>query len=245
VTGGSSGIGEAIARRLTADGWRCILVARRRERLERVAARLGAEAEPCDVGDRAEVEDLAGRVGERHPAIRLLVNNAGIPGGGGFLDLPADGIEELVRINYLGSVWCLRAFLPLLEAAAPSDVVNVTSIAGTVAYGSSGPYSASKHAQLAFSRNVAAEVAPLGIRVHAVNPGPVATEGFPQRRLLAVPLARLRVVRPERVGDAVVRAVARGIPEVTVVRPYRLASIAQALVPGTLARVTASRRKAR
>ena len=112
VTGGSSGIGAAIARTLARRGWQLVLLARGEERLAEVAGELGAEQEVCDVADRAEVERVAAAVRERHPAIRLLVNNAGIPGGGGFLDLEPDQIEKLVRTNYLGSVWCLRAFLP-------------------------------------------------------------------------------------------------------------------------------------
>jgi NAD(P)-dependent dehydrogenase (short-subunit alcohol dehydrogenase family) len=104
LTGGSSGIGAETARLLTSRGWRCVLLARGRERLERVAAELGAEAEVCDVGDREAVEAVAARVGERHPAVNLLVSCAGLPGhGGGFLDLPPERIEELTRTNYLGS----------------------------------------------------------------------------------------------------------------------------------------------
>ncbi|TML06613.1 MAG: SDR family oxidoreductase, partial [Actinobacteria bacterium] len=163
VTGGSSGIGAAIARRLARRGWQLVLVARGEERLAEVASEVGAEHEVCDVADRGEVERVAAAVRERHPAIRLLVNNAGIAGhGGGFLDLEPEQIEQLVRINYLGSVWCLRAFMPALEAGAPSDLVNIASVAGTIAAGHSGPYSASKHAQLAFSRSVGVEVAGSG-----------------------------------------------------------------------------------
>ncbi len=177
VTGGSSGIGAAIARTLARRGWQLVLLARGEERLAEVAGELGAEQEVCDVADRAEVERVAAAVRERHPAIRLLVNNAGIPGGGGFLDLEPDQIEALVRTNYLGSVWCLRAFLPALEAGAPADLVNIASVAGTIAAGHSGPYSASKHAQLAFSRSVGVELAGSGITVHTVIPGLIDTPG--------------------------------------------------------------------
>ena len=135
-----------------------MLVARGEERLRALADELGAEAEVCDVADRAAVDALAARVTARHPRIKLLVNNAGIPGRADFVTGDPDRIENVMRINYLGGVWCLRAFLPALEAAAPSDVVNVVSVAGTVALPPSGPYAASKHAQLAFSRAVAAQL---------------------------------------------------------------------------------------
>ena len=202
-----------------------------------MAEELGAEAEPCDVAERAQVDRVAAAVGERHPAVHLLVNNAGVPGRGGFLELPAERIEEVVRINYLGSVWCLRAFLPLLEAGAPADVVNVSSVAGTVAFGPSGPYAASKHAQLAFSRNVTAELAPRRIRVHSVNPAFTETEGFPQTRLAARGWARRLVMAPERVADAIVEAVESGRVETFVPGGYRLAAAAQALAPASLARL--------
>jgi len=241
VTGGSSGIGAALARQLAERGYRCVLVARGRGRLERVAAEIGGEAEVCDVSDRASVEALAGRVAERHPALRLLVNNAGIPGRQGFLELPAEQIEQVVGINYLGGVWCLRAFLPLLEAGAPSTVVNVASVAGTVSGGPSGPYTAAKHAQVAFSRTVAAELAPRGVRVLTVNPGLTHTEGFPQDRFLRHQILRRAVVTPEHVADAIVHALAAGRAELTVPGYYRAASILQALAPGTVTKL-ASRR---
>jgi short-subunit dehydrogenase len=231
ITGGSSGIGAATAHALTETGWRCVLLARDPERLARIAQELDAEPEPCDVADRAGVDDVAARVGERHEAVHLLVNNAGFTTRKSFLESTPDEIEGVVRTNYLGSVWSLLAFLPMLEAGRPSDVVNVASVAGTVAH------VAAKHAPLAFSRATTVELAPRGIRVHTVNPGPVETPGFPQRRLLERRVIRHVVLTPEQVADAIVRAVERNRAEVVLPRYLRVAGAAQALAPASLARL--------
>ena len=203
VTGGSSGIGAEVARVLSADGWRCVLVARGEERLRALAGELGAEVEVCDVGDRAAVDALAARVAERHPQIKLLVNNAGVPGKADFVTGDPERIENVMRINYFGGIWCLRAFLPALEAAAPADVVNVVSVAGTVVLPQSGPYAASKHAQLAFSRAVAAQLRPRGIRVHTILPGFSPTAGFPEPSVLPKAL-EWTVIQPERIRSMAV-----------------------------------------
>ncbi len=237
VTGGSSGIGAAIARSLTRRGWTCVLLARGEERLRAVAEELGAEWETCDVGDRQAVDRTAAAVRERHPEIGLLVNNAGVPGRGGFLRASPELIEEVTRTNFLGGVWCLRAFLPALEAAAPSDVVDVVSVAGTVSTGAGGAYTASKHAQLAFSRGARAELRGRGIRVHTVVPGFVETPGFPQRKRFSNRFVRSLVAEPELVAERVVAAVERDRREVFVPRFYRIAPFAQVLAPGLVARV--------
>jgi uncharacterized protein len=241
VTGGSSGIGAAVARLLGARGWRCVLLARREEPLRRIAGEIGGEYEICDVSDRSDVERTAAAVLERHPQLKLLVNNAGIPGRTGFTDSDPERIELVTRVNYLGGVWCLRALLPGLLAAVPSDVVNVASVAGTVTAGTSGPYSASKHAQVSFSRAVTAELRPRGVRVHTVLPGFVETEGFPQRSVFPRWMHRV-IAEPEEVAEAVLRAVERNRQEVYVPRYYRLAMLSQALFPGAVARTAASGR---
>ena len=237
VTGGSSGIGAATARLLTARGWHCVLIARGAERLADVAAEIGAETEACDVSDRAQVDEAATRIAERHPEVGLLVNNAGFTGRRGFFELDPETTEQIVDTVYLGSVWCVRAFLPLLETARPSDVVNVVSVAGTFAHGASGPYSAAKHAQLAFSRSIRGELAGRGVRVHTVNPGPVETPGFPQRNLLSRRVGSRLVLQPERIAETIVRAVERDRAEVVVPRYLRVAGAIQALAPATIARL--------
>jgi NAD(P)-dependent dehydrogenase (short-subunit alcohol dehydrogenase family) len=190
------------------------------------------EHEECDVADRAAVEAVAARVLERHPRIDLLVNNAGVPARGNYLSVDPEVIERVIRVNYLGSVWTTLAFLPGLGEG--SHVVNVVSVAGTVA---GGPYSASKHAQLAFSRSITVELAPRGISVHTVNPGFVETEGFPQRNHLGL-LSRI-VVDPPFVVRRLLEAVERDKREIFVPRWYRVAAWVQALAPGLVARARA------
>ena len=240
VTGASAGIGEAIARRLAARGWRCVLVARGEDRLRALAAEIGGEVEPCDVGDRDAVEALAARILERHPALHLLVNNAGIPARGNFLTVDLDRIRRVMEVNYLGGVWCTRALMPGLRAAAEhggAHVVNLVSVAGTAAFAPAGAYAAAKHAQLAFSRSLAAALRGSGIRVHTVLPGFVETESFPQKGVLKSPLLAMFVIQPPRVAKAVVDAVEKNKAEVTVPWfPYRPIAVAQAVMPRVVGR---------
>ena len=214
-----------------------MLVARREELLRALAEELDGEYEVCDVADREAVERMAAAVTERHPAIGMLVNNAGMPGRGDFTTLDPERIERVTDVNYLGTVWCTRAFLPALETGRPSHIVNIVSVAGTVSWGPAGPYAASKHAQLAFSRGLTGQLAPRGISVHTVNPGFVESETFPQRGLLKNSLLERAVVDPPHVAGAVMRAVDRNQREIFVPRWYRLPAIVQALVPGLVARL--------
>ena len=199
------------------------------------------EHEECDVSDHAAVEATAGRVLERHPRVDLLVNNAGVGARYSFLEAGPETIERVMRINYLGTVWSTLAFLPGLGEG--SHVVNLVSVAGTVAV---GPYSASKHAQLAFSRSIAVELAPRGIMVHTVNPGFVETEGFPQHERFPGALHRF-VIDPPLVVERLLGAVDKGKREIVVPRWYRPAAWAQALAPGAVAsaRARTSRRRPR
>src|SRR6187431_2249407 len=245
VTGASSGIGEAIARELSRRGWRCVLLARRTELLEAVAVEIDGEWEACDVADRTQVDAVAARVLARHPAIELLVNNAGVPARGSFLDIDPERVERAISVNYLGGVWCLQAFEPGLRAAAAdggAHVVNLVSVSGTVAFAPAGAYAASKHAQLAFSRSVTALLRPRGIQVHTILPGFVETEGFPQRAKLRSKFLLRFVLEADDVARAVVKAIERGKQEITVPWfPYRISSLGQAVMPRLFSRLVTRR----
>ncbi len=236
VTGASSGIGEATARLLAEKGWHVVVVARREERLRAIADEIGGEWETCDVGDRAAVDAMAARVLARHPSLDLLVANAGMPARGTFLEVDPALVARVMQVNYLGGVWCARAFMPGLEAAG-GHIVNLVSVAGTVSFAPAGAYAASKHAQLAFSRSLAAALRGGRVSVHAVLPGFVETEGFPQKSVLASRLLSRLVIEPRVVAEAILRAVETGKREIVVPWfPYRLVGILQALAPGLVAR---------
>jgi NAD(P)-dependent dehydrogenase (short-subunit alcohol dehydrogenase family) len=228
VTGASSGIGAELVRTLRLHGWRTVGISRRESGAD--------EHEECDVADRVAVEALAARVLERHERIDLLVNNAGFTARTDFVGGDPIQIEAMIRTNYLGSVWMANAFLPGLGRG--SHIVNVISIAGEVAV---GPYSASKHAQLAFSRSLSVELAPRGIAVHTVKPGLVETPGFPHRQRGRIP-GRL-AVDPSLVVERILGAVEHDRREITVPRWYRAFAVVQAVMPATITRARQALRK--
>lgn len=242
VTGASSGIGEATARLLSAQGWHCVLVARREDILRNVAAETGAEVEVCDIADRGAVESLCARILERHSSVHFLVNGAGILVRGDFVDTPLDLVERAFAVNYLGGVWLTRGLLPGLREAARMDgrahVVNIASVGGSIVFTPAASYSASKHAQVAFSRSLRAALRGTGVKVHTIMPGFVTTPGFPHPKVFATRLGRLFVVGPERVAKDIISAVASGRTEVVIPWfPYRLGSIAQVIAPTVTASV--------
>ena len=226
LTGASSGIGAALVDALRARGWHTVGLSRR--------ASAADEHETCDVADRDSVAAAAERVAARHPGIDLLVNNAGVGlGRRDFLDVDPDALERALRTNFLGTYWTTLAFLPALGRG--SRIVNVVSVAGQIA---SGPYSATKHAQLALSRSLAVELAPRGIAVLTVNPGFVETPGFPQRTRLGR-LGSWAVVDPPFVAGRIMSAIEHDRREIVVPRWYAPLGLLQALAPGGLARLRA------
>src|SRR3954470_17853929 len=147
VTGASSGIGEATAIAFARRGARLIVVARRKERLEALAARIEqaggrAIAWSCDVTDLPRVEKLPGLVNElTGRPVDVLVNNAGIAGGGSFLELGHDRIDEVVRVNLLGVMHVARVFLPGLVERGRGPVIHVLSLAGRLSVPGAAVYS--------------------------------------------------------------------------------------------------------
>ncbi len=205
------------------------------ERLEKLAAAIrerGGEAFPveCDVAEPASVARLKDVVIGRYGRCDVLVNNAGIPGGGPFAELPLDRVEKVVRTNFMGVLYGTKAFLPSMLSQGSGHVVNVASLAGRYAIPGSSVYSATKHAVVAFSESLHYETVQRGVLVTTVNPGLVATELFPHRS--ARGWRARAVMRPERIGEVIVRVVERGIaPEVSVPRSLGALQFVRVLFP--------------
>ncbi|MCG6964005.1 MAG: SDR family NAD(P)-dependent oxidoreductase [Acidobacteria bacterium] len=226
VTGASSGIGREVALSLGRRHCRVALVARRREALEEVAegvADAGGEplVAPADVADEGALAESVGRTVEAFGGLRLVVANAGL-GRYALVEAQAPQMaEQLIRVNYLGTVATVRHALPHLLAATPSHAVAVASSAGLISHRMSSAYSASKAAVIQYLAGLRLEVLDRGVGVTWVCPGPVDTPYFDQSNLdpdRDLPLLARRLVRrlqPDEVARALVRAVERNRPEVT------------------------------
>jgi len=186
VTGASSGIGEATAEALVLDGARVVIAARRKDRLDALAERLGEHGDvlalEVDVTDEAAARAMVERTVGEFGRLDTLVNNAGVMLLGPVVDAPVDEWRRMVELNLLGLLYCTHAALPHLLKAADgdprgvADIVNVSSVAGRVARAGSGVYNATKFGVGAFSESLRQEVAGRHVRVSLVEPGATATE---------------------------------------------------------------------
>lgn len=241
VTGASSGIGQATARRLAREpSAALVLVARRQERLRELAAELGEQRVSflaIDLLDDNAPARIEAHVRERHGRLDLLVNNAGAAWRARFADGGYENVRRTMAINFDAQVRLTEALLPLLRASAPSAIVNIASTASRVARAGSGAYSASKFALAGWSDALWAEERANGVHVGLVLPGFISTEGFPQAELTEKALTRWIVSTPERAAEAIFQAGPGRRAERYVPRPYALAAAFRILTPGLVRRV--------
>ena len=192
VTGSSSGIGLATALHFGRLGDEVYAGVRNLSTATELAAAIEAEKlaiRPItlDVDDPASVTRAVGEVLARSGRVDVLVNNAGIGGGGPIEDVPVDWVKSLFETNYLGAIRMIQAILPGMRARRSGAIVNVSSIAGRLAIAGHGHYSAVKHALEAVSEALAQEVHAFGIRVALVEPGVVVTPIFTKAKRFADP----------------------------------------------------------
>jgi short-subunit dehydrogenase len=240
ITGASSGIGEATARRLAREpGAVLILVARREDRLRALAAELPCEVSyvAADLTEDDAPERVRAHVAERGDHLTLRGNNAGGAWRGSFAESGYANVHRHMQLNFDAVVRLTEALLPTLRASTPSAIVNVASTAGRVARPRTGSYSASKFALIGWTDSLYAEERPHGVHVGMVLPGFIVTEGFPATELREKALTRWVVSKPEKVAEAIIEAGPGGKAERYVPRPYALAAVARILMPGLTRRV--------
>ena len=223
VTGAGSGIGRSAALALAREGCRVVLTGRRREPLERVAAEvraLGRDVFPlvCDVGSRTDVEALK-RNARSAGVVQILVNSAGIAPAAGFMEMDDALLEEVMRVNFMGTYYCCKRFLEPMIAAGWGRIINIASTTAKTGYPHTAAYTASKHAVLGLTRVLALETARKGVTVNAICPGYADTP-------LTHENARLMAMRVGGTAAAVLERFAGTSPQGRLIGPGEVADLA-------------------
>jgi NAD(P)-dependent dehydrogenase (short-subunit alcohol dehydrogenase family) len=247
VTGGSRGLGFALARELRAQGANVAICARGERQLYAAQAKLGEDvlALPCDVSDRTQVEAFLDEVGP----VDVLVNNAGVISVGPWQTQTHDDFREMLDIQLWGVLNTTLAVLPSMVERGGGRIANVTSIGGKISVPWLLPYSTAKFAAVGFSEGLRAELAGTGVKVTTIVPGLMRTGSFLAAYFkgdraaleysLFTPLAATpaTTVSAERAARRIVTAIRRGDPEVTLGMHAKLAARGNGLAPGATAAV--------
>jgi NAD(P)-dependent dehydrogenase (short-subunit alcohol dehydrogenase family) len=248
VTGGSRGLGFELCRQLRAQGARVATCARGEEQLMTARAKLGDDvvAIPCDVGDRAQVENFVAEVEDALGPIDVLINNAGVIAVGPWQTQTIDDFREMMDIQFWGVVHATLAVLPSMVDRGGGRIANITSIGGKVSVPWLLPYNSAKFAAVGFSEGLRAELAGTGVKVTTVVPGLMRTGSFLAAYFkgdkptleysLFAPLSGTpaTTVSAERAARRIITALRRGDPEITLGLHAKLAARANGVLPGTV-----------
>ncbi len=256
ITGGSRGLGLALARQMAAEGARLVICGRDAGSLERATASLanaGAEvlSITADVTDVASVAEMVEAVRQRYGHVDVLVNNAGVIEVGPAKSMSLADYEEAMATNFWGMLYPTLALLPSMRALRSGRIVNITSIGGKLGIPHLLPYSASKFAAVGFSQGLRAELASEGIKVVTVCPGLMRT-GSPRNAIfrgqhrseyawfsISDALPGLSI-SAESAARRIIAACRRGDAEVLFPLPAKFASVVNAVAPGLTATVLAT-----
>lgn len=236
VTGASRGIGRAVALAAAARGARLGLLARSEKDLQQVQQEIGGGAiAVADITDPVQLAAALQHLETELGPVDILVNNAGIGSWGPFAELPPAEIDAVIQLDLVAALHATRLVLPGMLARRRGHIVNIGSVAGRLGAPFEAVYSAAKFGLVGSTEALAVEVAPLGVQVSMVNPGPVAT-GFAGANPPAGRHKHPRPVSPEQVASAVIAAVERGGLERVLPRWLRWAHLARTAVPAAYTR---------
>lgn len=236
ITGGSSGIGEALARSLAAKGSSLTLLARGAERLASVADPIGATGMPCDVSDRdAVTEVLATAAAERGP-VDVLVCSAGITLPGRFLEADDQTFRDMIDVDYYGTLWPVRAVAPAMAERRAGSIVGVASAAALVGVYGYAAYGAAKFAVRGLFEALRTELVPHGIHVGCVYPPDVDTPMLAAENLVKPAETKaiagsIKPISADQVAQAIIRGVERRQAEIYADAQTRALARTVALAP--------------
>src|SRR4051794_32706633 len=248
ITGASQGIGRALAEAAARRGAKVLATARSvdllRELTEQARARGGTlEVLPADVTNPNDRRAMADEMVRRFDGLDILVNNAGIGATGHFADATEERLRQIMEVNFFGLTETTRVCLPLLRQGHHPAIVNISSFVSKHGLPGRSEYCASKFAVQGFSEAIRAELARFGIDVIIVNPGLTQTN-FPKNMLerkSKLKVDHMRGMSAEQVADATLRAIERGVREVTFTGRGKLFVLASRLFPRVVDRIAARR----
>jgi len=236
ITGGSGGLGRALASIFSAQGHRVVITARHQDKLDATAAQMATNgrqvvALPCDITDRDQVKSLAEKIATRLGAVQILINSAGIARAVNFADMPDDLWEETLETNLTGPYNCCKIFLPDMIQAKWGRVINIASTTAKVGYRHVTAYTASKHGLLGLTRSLALETAQQGITVNAICPGYVDDERTREN-------AKLMAEKTGKSTEEILTLFAASAPQNRLIAPEEVASLVLLMASEKLAGMT-------
>lgn len=243
ITGGSSGIGAEMAKQLASKGAIPVITGRSEQRLQQIAGELPGPhgVYVLDVGDTESVRTVMEQIEHDYGRIDVLINNAGFGLFKEIMDTSIEQFADMMDVNYMGVVRCTKAVLPGMLNRQQGHIVNIASVAGKIGSAKSTGYSASKHAVIGFTNSLRQELTGTGVKLTAINPGPIDTPFF----TIADPSGNYVknvnsfLLKPEQVAKAVIRAIERGLPEKNMPRLFSAGIVLSQLFPRTFERVAA------
>lgn len=222
ITGASSGLGAEVALQIASNEGQPILLARSAEKLQSVQSHIHSvtgQLVPfyvADVTNFSKLGEVIASILLTYPTIDVLVNNAGFGIFRSFLEAPIKDFEEMIQVNYLGTVYCTKLLVPQMIQQGYGHIINVASQAGKTGTPKSTAYAASKHALLGFTNSLRHELKTHNVQITAINPGPIHTPFFDRADPSGGYTQRMKkwLLSPERVAKAIVRSIHRPVREV-------------------------------
>ncbi len=224
VTGGSGGLGRALAHAFARQGSAVVIAGRSEEKLKRAAMEVSQEGGrimslPCDVTRRHQVKALGEAIRAEWGMVQILVNNAGVARAVGFLEMEDSLWDETLQTNLTGTYNCCKVFLPGMIETGWGRIINIASTSAKVAYSHASAYTSSKHGVLGLTRALAVETARLGVTVNAICPGYLDDE-------LTHDNARAMAVKTGKKLEDILRLFAQSAPQKRLIAPAEVAALA-------------------